>query len=158
MASTTRTCATVGCSNDASLQCPTCLKLGITEGSFFCNQVCFKNSWSTHKAIHKSTTEGIPHPSYPFHFPWEPNFYLMIPNVDPGLQPITWPGFAYSGPQRAYPQVRFTARKKNIAIGADEMWSFSPLPEQYQKKFQDQIMPKLATQYLKKRTSTSFGP
>jgi len=32
-------CLTTGCSKSASLQCPTCLKLGI-EGSFFCSQVC----------------------------------------------------------------------------------------------------------------------
>lgn len=33
------------CENDAgSLQCPTCLKLGIKD-SFFCSQDCFKKNW-----------------------------------------------------------------------------------------------------------------
>lgn len=37
-------CAGVDCPNEAgSLQCPTCLKLGIE--SFFCSQDCFKKSW-----------------------------------------------------------------------------------------------------------------
>lgn len=38
-------CLGVDCENEAgSLQCPTCLKLGI-KGSFFCSQDCFKKSW-----------------------------------------------------------------------------------------------------------------
>lgn len=31
-------CETPGCMTDASLQCPTCLKIGI-QGSYFCSQV-----------------------------------------------------------------------------------------------------------------------
>lgn len=38
-------CLGVDCPNDAgSLQCPTCLKLGIKD-SFFCSQDCFKKNW-----------------------------------------------------------------------------------------------------------------
>uniref|UniRef100_A0A8B9M4X1 Methionyl aminopeptidase 1 n=1 Tax=Accipiter nisus TaxID=211598 RepID=A0A8B9M4X1_9AVES len=33
----TRVCETAGCSSEAKLQCPTCLKLGI-QGSYFCSQ------------------------------------------------------------------------------------------------------------------------
>ena len=33
-----RVCETLGCENDARLQCPTCIKLGI-QGSYFCSQV-----------------------------------------------------------------------------------------------------------------------
>lgn len=33
-----RECETEGCSKDAKLQCPTCIKLGI-QGSYFCSQV-----------------------------------------------------------------------------------------------------------------------
>ncbi|OWF55934.1 methionine aminopeptidase 1-like [Mizuhopecten yessoensis] len=47
-----RLCETPGCSKDAKLQCPTCIKLGI-PGSFFCAQDCFKMFWSEHKKIHK---------------------------------------------------------------------------------------------------------
>ena len=46
-------CETPGCDNDAKLQCPTCIKLGIA-GSFFCSQECFKGYWTQHKAVHKS--------------------------------------------------------------------------------------------------------
>lgn len=35
---TRRECETEGCSKDAKLQCPTCIKLGI-QGSYFCSQV-----------------------------------------------------------------------------------------------------------------------
>lgn len=42
---TKRKCLSVDCDNDAgSLQCPTCLKLGIKD-SFFCSQDCFKKNW-----------------------------------------------------------------------------------------------------------------
>lgn len=34
----TRVCETDGCSSEAKLQCPTCIKLGI-QGSYFCSQV-----------------------------------------------------------------------------------------------------------------------
>jgi methionyl aminopeptidase len=47
-----RTCGTPGCDKDATLQCPTCIKLNI-QGSFFCSQPCFKGSWDVHKAMHK---------------------------------------------------------------------------------------------------------
>ncbi len=40
-----RKCMGADCKNDAgSLQCPTCLKLGIKD-SFFCSQDCFKRNW-----------------------------------------------------------------------------------------------------------------
>lgn len=72
-----RSCATPGCGKAASLQCPTCLKLGITN-TFFCSQVsyvlagvswaglplppsmqdCFKGYWSQHKAVHKRKDGG----------------------------------------------------------------------------------------------------
>lgn len=37
---TRRVCETAGCSSEAKMQCPTCLKLGI-QGSYFCSQVRF---------------------------------------------------------------------------------------------------------------------
>jgi methionyl aminopeptidase len=40
----TRKCRGLECPKDAgSLQCPTCLKMGLD--SFFCSQDCFKRSW-----------------------------------------------------------------------------------------------------------------
>lgn len=38
-------CLSADCENDAgTLQCPTCLKLGVKD-SFFCAQDCFKRNW-----------------------------------------------------------------------------------------------------------------
>lgn len=44
-------CETPDCGKKATLQCPTCLKIGI-QGSFFCGQECFKGYWKSHKIIH----------------------------------------------------------------------------------------------------------
>lgn len=41
-----------GCGENASLQCPTCKKLGLFP-SHFCNQICFKANWQKHKLKHK---------------------------------------------------------------------------------------------------------
>lgn len=42
---TKRKCLGADCENDAGdLQCPTCMKLGIS-GSYFCSQDCFKRNW-----------------------------------------------------------------------------------------------------------------
>ncbi|KND91354.1 Methionine aminopeptidase 1, partial [Tolypocladium ophioglossoides CBS 100239] len=54
-------CLGVDCDNDAgSLQCPTCLKLGVKD-SFFCSQGCFKKSWGTHKTMHKMQSNILHH-------------------------------------------------------------------------------------------------
>lgn len=38
-------CCGTDCDNEAgTLQCPTCLKLGV-KGSYFCSQECFKKNW-----------------------------------------------------------------------------------------------------------------
>lgn len=57
--SASRICATEGCCKPAKMQCPTCIKLKITEGSFFCGQECFKGNWSTHKAVHKAAKAAM---------------------------------------------------------------------------------------------------
>ncbi|KAF3917913.1 hypothetical protein ABW20_dc0108829 [Dactylellina cionopaga] len=57
MAASDAKCKGVECTNPAgTLQCPTCLKLGI-KNSFFCSQDCFKRSWSDHKQVHKTASE-----------------------------------------------------------------------------------------------------
>lgn len=43
-------CATYGCGKPASLQCPTCQKLGLS--THFCSQECFKGFWGVHKSKH----------------------------------------------------------------------------------------------------------
>lgn len=49
-------CETTGCEAEATLQCPTCLKLGIA-GSYFCTQTCFKGFWKQHKVLHDLISE-----------------------------------------------------------------------------------------------------
>ncbi|KAJ6256712.1 hypothetical protein Dda_8578 [Drechslerella dactyloides] len=57
MAASDAKCKGVECTNPAgTLQCPTCLKLGI-KNSYFCSQDCFKRSWSDHKQVHKTASE-----------------------------------------------------------------------------------------------------
>jgi hypothetical protein len=52
-----RMCIGADCPNEAgTLQCPTCLKLGMKE-SFFCAQDCFKRNWVC--ALHHSP--NLPH-------------------------------------------------------------------------------------------------
>ncbi|KAF9379653.1 Methionine aminopeptidase 1 [Podila verticillata] len=65
-----RLCKGLDCGKEATLQCPSCIKLDIA-GSYFCSQTCFKDNWTTHKAVHKRAGE----PS--------------------GSDP--WPGYKYSG-------------------------------------------------------------
>lgn len=51
---TKRKCLGADCENDAgSLQCPTCLKLGVKD-SFFCSQDCFKRNWVSLSALGNS--------------------------------------------------------------------------------------------------------
>jgi methionyl aminopeptidase len=90
-----RKCIGVNCENDAgTLQCPTCLKLGLKE-SFFCSQDCFKRSWSDHKSVHKAQTNLLSS--------------LITPKVVSQPDPETgvydpFPAFSYTGPLRAaYP-------------------------------------------------------
>ncbi|THC88763.1 hypothetical protein EYZ11_011786 [Aspergillus tanneri] len=95
-----RKCQGADCANDAgTLQCPTCLKIGLND-SFFCSQDCFKKNWNQHKALHKSaqgkTPDGIIHKIIP-------------PKVVTKLDPVTglynpFPSYSFTGPVRpVYP-------------------------------------------------------
>ncbi|KAF8933477.1 iso-1-cytochrome c, partial [Haplosporangium bisporale] len=39
-----RLCKGLDCGKEATLQCPSCIKLDIA-GSYFCSQTCFKDNW-----------------------------------------------------------------------------------------------------------------
>lgn len=51
-----RVCDNPECTKPATLQCPSCIKLGI-EPSYFCGQECFKGFWNFHKLLHKKKDE-----------------------------------------------------------------------------------------------------
>lgn len=92
-----RKCMGDDCDNDAgSLQCPTCLKLGIKD-SYFCSQDCFKRNWSTHKALHKSKDTGLynPFPTFPFTGPLRPVYPLSPRRTVP--KSIKYPDYALDG-------------------------------------------------------------
>lgn len=69
-----------GCGENATLQCPTCKKLGL-PASHFCNQACFKTSWGNHKLKHKQqkavletiTNGGALYPGYSYTGPLRPH-------------------------------------------------------------------------------------
>ncbi|XP_031616728.1 methionine aminopeptidase 1 [Contarinia nasturtii] len=82
--STEYSCTTPECKKAATLQCPTCLKIGI-QGSYFCGQDCFKGYWKTHKIIH------------------------MLAKGPSGLEAKNdeyspWPYYTFTGKLRPYPQ------------------------------------------------------
>ncbi|XP_007543927.1 methionine aminopeptidase 1 [Poecilia formosa] len=83
-----RECETEGCSRDAKLQCPTCIKLGI-QGSYFCSQECFKGSWTSHKLLHKKAKEDK-------HQTEAKNCMEKDTNTDP------WLGYRYTGKLRPH--------------------------------------------------------
>lgn len=47
-----KACSTPGCGKGSTLQCPTCVKLGLPP-AYFCSQECFKNFWVIHKFSHQ---------------------------------------------------------------------------------------------------------
>eukprot|EP00066_Takifugu_rubripes_P010641 XP_003978621.1 PREDICTED: methionine aminopeptidase 1-like [Takifugu rubripes] len=83
-----RECETEGCSRDAKLQCPTCIKLGI-QGSYFCSQECFKGSWASHKLLHKKAKE-------------EKNQNESKNCLERDMTTDPWPGYRYTGRLRPH--------------------------------------------------------
>ena len=47
-----KACATPDCTNAATMQCPTCIKLSL-PATYFCGQECFAGFWKFHKMAHK---------------------------------------------------------------------------------------------------------
>ncbi|CAK7221172.1 Methionine aminopeptidase 1 [Sporothrix curviconia] len=93
-----RPCAGGDCSNDAgTLQCPTCLKLGMKD-SFFCSQECFGRNWVSHKAVHKKESKvGFynPFPNFPYTGPLRPVYPLSAKRTVP--KSIPHPDYAADG-------------------------------------------------------------
>ncbi|KAF3764653.1 methionine aminopeptidase [Cryphonectria parasitica EP155] len=95
---TKRKCLGADCSNDAgSLQCPTCLKLGIKD-SYFCSQDCFKKNWGNHKSMHKQenkTGDYNPFPTFSYTGPLRPVYPLSERRKVPDT--IPHPDYARDG-------------------------------------------------------------
>lgn len=88
-----RICESIDCIKPANLQCPTCKKLNILDGSFFCEQACFKESWKTHKQIHKKVESEN-----------EKLLQLLNNNslCEEKRAQIPWPGYIFTGPLRPH--------------------------------------------------------
>nr|KAF6392873.1 methionyl aminopeptidase 1 [Pipistrellus kuhlii] len=85
----TRVCETDGCSSEAKLQCPTCIKLGI-HGSYFCSQECFKGSWATHKLLHKKAKDE------------KAKRELSSWSLEGDINTDPWAGYRYTGKLRPH--------------------------------------------------------
>lgn len=99
-----RPCRGYDCPNEAgTLQCPTCLNLGLN--SSWCSQDCFKRNWNTHKAVH---TAGLKGPKTFDAGRWQKQVYFFGYCANPCLFSDgsfdPYPSFHYTGPLRArYP-------------------------------------------------------
>ncbi|KAI8388707.1 MetAP 1 [Radiomyces spectabilis] len=89
-------CASVECQNEARLQCPTCVKQRITEGSYFCSQDCFKKSWGMHKSQHtQSKALYDPFPTFNYKGPLRACYPLSPRRAIP--ESIQKPDYAETG-------------------------------------------------------------
>ncbi|KAF3936546.1 hypothetical protein ABW19_dt0201678 [Dactylella cylindrospora] len=112
MATSDAKCKGVECTNPAgTLQCPTCLKLGINN-SYFCSQDCFKRSWSEHKQVHKTASEqGNPLLRRIRDF-WEPT---PLPSDPATGTHDPFPNYPYTGAIRpVYPLSPYRSVPKHI--------------------------------------------
>ncbi|EED16302.1 methionine aminopeptidase, type I, putative [Talaromyces stipitatus ATCC 10500] len=113
----TRKCIGVDCANNAgTLQCPTCLKMG--TDSFFCSQDCFKRSWGSHKAVHKTKTTGQfnPFPTFPFTGSLRPVYPLSPRRTVP--ESIPHPDYAKDGIPRS--EQKFVGRHNITILNKEE--------------------------------------
>jgi hypothetical protein len=51
------------CGARSTLRCPSCVSLGLVD-AHFCQQQCFKTSWSKHKLVHATTKKYNPWPQF----------------------------------------------------------------------------------------------
>ena len=47
-------CSMPNCATPAKFRCPSCIKLGIIDNSYFCSQTCFQTFWSLHRLLHSN--------------------------------------------------------------------------------------------------------
>uniref|UniRef100_A0A8C3ILR3 C6H2-type domain-containing protein n=1 Tax=Chrysemys picta bellii TaxID=8478 RepID=A0A8C3ILR3_CHRPI len=84
-----RVCEIAGCSHEAKLQCPTCIKLG-SQGSYFCSQECFKGNWATHKLLHKKAKDE------------KAKHEVSSWTVEGDINTDPWAGYRYTGKLRPH--------------------------------------------------------
>jgi methionyl aminopeptidase len=88
-------CNSVGCYEEASMQCPTCQKSNLPPARF-CKQECFKASWGFHKMVHevaKQDAQFTP-PSFKYTGGLRPHFVTPQQSTPPE---IPRPEYALTG-------------------------------------------------------------
>ncbi|KAK6200934.1 methionine aminopeptidase [Scheffersomyces amazonensis] len=94
----TSVCASPSCGKDteSNLKCPVCLKENVN--SVFCDQTCFRSSWSHHKAIHKGddgSEDYNPFPTFGYSGNVKPHYPLTPRRSIP--KHIKLPDYAKTG-------------------------------------------------------------
>uniref|UniRef100_A0A7I4YKB7 Methionine aminopeptidase n=1 Tax=Haemonchus contortus TaxID=6289 RepID=A0A7I4YKB7_HAECO len=111
-----RRCEGFECGKPAKLRCPTCIKLGLKD-SFFCDQVCFKANWATHKNQHNDPDAPYnPWPNYKFTGSLRP---ARVTPRRPVPQSITRPDYALH-PQGVSFEERQAKKNREIKVLDDE--------------------------------------
>ncbi|KAI4230024.1 MAG: hypothetical protein L6R36_000403 [Xanthoria steineri] len=147
-------CLGADCENDAeALQCPSCLKIGIT-GSYFCSQNCFKKNWSQHATLHKTAqgkTQNVtgaynPFPTYSFTGSVRPVYPLSARRAVP--KSIRHPDWAEAGIPKA--EKRLNRSKIDIldAKGQAAMRKVCRLAREVLDITAAELKPGITTDYL----------
>ncbi|KAF2129117.1 methionine aminopeptidase 1 [Dothidotthia symphoricarpi CBS 119687] len=149
-----RQCLGTDCENDAgSLQCPTCLKIGVTD-SYFCSQDCFKRSWNEHKTLHKTakdkpqvaTGPHNPFPTYAFTGSVRPVYPLSARRAVP--KSIKHPDWAKTGIPRGEQRLHSTKIDILDAKGQEAMRKVCRLAREVLDITAAELKPGITTDYL----------
>ncbi|KAI1844982.1 hypothetical protein JX266_008775 [Neoarthrinium moseri] len=147
-------CLGADCGNDAgTLQCPTCLKIGVKD-SYFCSQDCFKRNWNQHKTIHKfaqgkaQTGTGPYNPFPGFSFPGtiRPVYPLSARRTLP--KSIKHPDWAETGIPKGEQRLHRTKIDILDAKGQEAMRKVCRLAREVLDITAAEIRPGITTDYL----------
>ncbi|OTB18117.1 hypothetical protein K445DRAFT_314937 [Daldinia sp. EC12] len=149
-----KTCLSPGCEKEAeSLQCPTCLNLGI-DNSYFCSQDCFKSAWTEHKKFHKTVLTATqkatgtynPFPSFYFTGPLRPVYPLSPRRKVP--KAIRHPDYAETGIPTS--ELRLVRNKIDILddAGQEAMRKVCRLGREVLDLLAAEVRPGITTDYL----------
>jgi methionyl aminopeptidase len=118
-------CSMPNCANPAKFRCPTCVKLGIIDHSYFCSQSCFQEFWSLHKLLHstfkkemKKKDEDMPNEfnKYKFTGPLRP--YMRKPRILIEDKDIVKPDYTLKGVSME--ETEFNDLKKFCIVSTEE--------------------------------------
>jgi methionyl aminopeptidase len=108
-------CYSVGCYEEASMQCPTCLKSGLPPARF-CKQECFKASWPLHKVAHemaKQDAQFTP-PAFKYSGHLRPHYVSPMQSTPPEIPQPDYALTGHSASEQAQLGVLHICTKKEI--------------------------------------------